>query len=84
MTSQTQSLTLSDKLRAVTRRASPAARPIRRVRDAMAAALREVWAILHAASDLRNEIRRMADECEATRPEQAAQLRKVANSNWVE
>lgn len=50
-----------------------------------AAATREVFAFVHTAANLRSELRRMADECEATRPDQARQLREVADStNWGE
>lgn len=53
-----------------------------RVKAAAAAALRELWAIMNAPENLRRELYRMADECESTRPEDAARLRQVASRNW--
>ncbi len=53
-----------------------------RIRTTAHAVFREVTEAIKAALDLRNELRRMADEFESTRPEQAARLRKLANSNW--
>ena len=64
--------------------AGPSRGHFTRARTAAAAVLHEVWEIMHAPANLRIELLRMADHCEATQPEQAARLRQVAGSSWGE
>ncbi|WP_418314891.1 hypothetical protein [Piscinibacter sakaiensis] len=45
---------------------------------------RELAAMAHSVVGARQELRRMADQYEATDPDQAARLRKLAASNWDE
>jgi hypothetical protein len=49
--------------------------------SALAAAL-VVWQVVKVAFNLSDELLRMANECESTRPEQAALLRKAARQGW--
>lgn len=79
MTTQTRNFAAHDTLDCVERPTL-----ISRIRQAAGAVFREVSRTIHAATDLRNELRRMADEVQGTRPEQAARLRKLANSHWGE
>lgn len=50
--------------------------------NAVIAAARAVWTFLKVACNLNAELKRMADEWETTRPEQAARLREVALRGW--
>lgn len=77
MSSEARRLVLLDHIKVMVRRVD-----VRALASRVAAALREVWEVLNAVGNLRNEMRRMADECESTDPQQAARLRKVANQNW--
>ncbi len=79
----THSLSLLGNLRGLARRVGPWTL-ITQLRHAAVAVLREVWEIINAATTVRGELRRMADECEASRPEYAARLRKVACSDWLD
>lgn len=83
MSSHASSLSLPDPLKSIARRVdlSPMAR---RTRIAVKAFSREAWAILKSAANPRAELRQMAAECEHTRPEQAARLRRLASTNWGE
>jgi hypothetical protein len=83
MSNQARSVVLLDPIRVIARRVDVRTLASR-VTAAAAAAAREVWEIINAAANLRHEMRRMADECEATRPEDAARLRKLANQHWTE
>lgn len=66
--------------------ASPAAAttPLRRLAGLLATPFRALWLIIDTAADIRNELQRMADAAEATRPEHAARLRQLARAPWRE
>ena len=83
MNTQTQSMTLLGNLRGLVRRVGPWALMIQ-LRHAAVAVLRELWEIMNAATNMRNELRRMADECEKRNPDYAARLRTMASSYWGE
>lgn len=46
------------------------------------AAARGLWQFAKTLADAPNELRRMADELEATRPEAAARMRRALNQGW--
>ncbi len=50
--------------------------------DAVVAAAHSTWAFLKIVFNLSAELNRIADEWEATRPEQAARMREVARKGW--
>ena len=52
------------------------------VADAVQAPGRAILAFFRALADVPNELQRMADEYESTRPELAARLRKAARQGW--
>lgn len=81
MSSQIQHITLVDNMRAIARRAGTSMLA-RRTRTTTAAVFREIWDLMNAAANMRDDLRRMADECESSDPEQAARLRKLASSHW--
>jgi hypothetical protein len=54
------------------------------VRGALQALAQGAWQCARMMFNMPDELRRMADECESTNPEHAAQLRKAAQnySGW--
>ncbi len=81
MSAQIHDITLFDNMRAIARSAG-SSMLARRIRTTTAAVSREIWELMNAAANMRDDLRRMADECEGSDPEQAARLRKLANSHW--